>query len=364
MKNINQYIKTIFFILIINVLLLLFLEGLTSTFVVVRDFIRSVDRPPERRYTKYDDLLGWSNIPNHEVKDLYGTGIYLKTNSQGFRNHQDFSLEVPRGKTRIICCGDSFALGHGVDNEHAWCEQLSSIDKRLETINMGQAGYGIDQAYLWYMRDGRKLEHNIHLFAFTTEDFDRMKDKERAFYGKPVLKVVKGELKIDNVPVPKYPLVLRKLREHTQESQFRLYELLRRIIKKICLSSIPNKNSQKKDTGLIAFDDENKETVLKVFESLQKVNKEKDSTLILVYLPSDEDYIYYQPETNLWREWLKIETAKRKILYIDLYDDFLKMSFAEAVTLFNARDRHYSNKGNKFVAEVLYRKLLSLGKIK
>jgi hypothetical protein len=40
----------------------------------------------ERLHTKYDSVLGWVNEKNVDIKDMYGPGIYLRTNSQGFRN--------------------------------------------------------------------------------------------------------------------------------------------------------------------------------------------------------------------------------------------------------------------------------------
>ena len=52
--------------------------------------------------------------------------------------------------------------------------------------------------------------------------------------------------------------------------------------------------------------------------------------------------------------------AKRSILYFDLYDDILGLPFAEATSLFNPGDRHYSIKGNKFMAQKIYEKLFSL----
>ena len=51
---------------------------------------------------------------------------------------------MPPGKTRIICSGDSFTLGFGVDNEHTWPQQLAARNANLETVNMGQGGYGAD----------------------------------------------------------------------------------------------------------------------------------------------------------------------------------------------------------------------------
>ena len=106
MKDTKNLINNIIFILVINILFFIFLEGLFSTTLVLRDFISKVDPEIERFHAKYDDLLGWINIPNYEVKDLYGPGVYLKTNSQSFRNDKDFDVKVPKDKIRIICTGD------------------------------------------------------------------------------------------------------------------------------------------------------------------------------------------------------------------------------------------------------------------
>ena len=32
---------------------------------------------------------------------------------------------------------------------------------------MGQGGYGIDQAYLWYKRDGTKLDHDVQILRLS-----------------------------------------------------------------------------------------------------------------------------------------------------------------------------------------------------
>ena len=44
----------------------------------------------------------------------------------------------------------------GVGNDDVWCKLLESIDNRIETVNLGQGGYGVDQAYLWYKRNSFK----------------------------------------------------------------------------------------------------------------------------------------------------------------------------------------------------------------
>lgn len=351
MKNVKQYIKIILFILIIDFSLLIFLEGFCSSFLTLREFIKPIYLEPNRAHTKYDPLLGWGSIPNIEIKDKVSSKIILKTNSQSFRNNKDFNVNIPKGKIRIICSGDSFTLGYGVDNEHTWPEQLASLDKRLETVNIGQDGYGVDQAYLWYMRDGIKLNHDVHILAFITNDFSRMNSDKFCDWCKPLLKVINGKLIVTNVPVPRYSYLFPQLRDYTDRlTNLKLYELLRSFFRKV-LSFLNIK--------VDLTDDEVRTIALKVFENLQYVNKEKSSTLILVHLPDYLDFITHESDT--WRKWLKVETAKRGIIYVDLIEEFKKLPSGEISLLFRIEtDGHYTEKGNRIVARMLYEKLFSI----
>ena len=346
-------LKLIVFIIFTSFLLLISFEGLCSMYLVFRGVAGHVDRDMEGYYTKYDELLGWISKSNFTKKNLFGKGRDLKTNSQSFRNDKDFSTSVPEGKIRIICSGDSFTFGYGVDNKHTWCEKLASFDKQFETVNLGQSGYGVDQSYLWYMRDGRNLEHNIHLFAFITDDFYRIKSNEMRGFKKPVLRIVNGKVTtIKSFQIPRdtyfFPVFFQHMR---QSNQFKFYEIFKRIIRKISPEGKGEIN-----------DNETREIALKIFETLQQINKEKDSTLVLVYLPTYAEFI--QSEPMEWRKWLKTNANKKGIFYIDLYDEFLKLPFTKVTTLFNFGDEHYSEEGNRFVAEEIYKKLISYGIIK
>jgi hypothetical protein len=80
-------------------------EGFASTVFVTHKIFSS--RPlAERVHTKYDEELGWINIPNLDIENMYGSGKYLKTNSQSFRNNKDFEANVKNDRVRIVCSGD------------------------------------------------------------------------------------------------------------------------------------------------------------------------------------------------------------------------------------------------------------------
>jgi hypothetical protein len=342
LKKVNKSIKYFIFFLFLTLFIFVTIEGFSSVIL----FIIETFTPrhlPEASHVKYDKLLGWVNIPDIYIKD-YGPGIYFRTNSQGFRNNEDFTEKVPSGKIRVICSGDSHTLGVDVDNENTWCQLLASLDTRLQTVNMGQGGYGIDQSYLWYMRDGRKLDHDIHIFAFIEDNFRRAKNKTFWGYQKPVFKLENDKLIVDNVPVPLYkPYVPKMTLAYQATGGLRVYSLLKRI---------------KKETGIQIIspgdDEQIRKISLKIFESLEQANREKGSTLVALYIPISSDYTKEVP----WRKFLSVELAKRDIIFIDLTDDVKK----QPVHLMFVG--HYTVYGNKWLASTIYEKLLSFPEIK
>ena len=96
--------------------LLATLEGGLTFAVLVHDLSRPSMPVAERRHTQFDPELGWINKPSTRIKNMYGEGAHLTINAQGFRSAEDFSACVPPGRVRIVCSGDSFTLGYGVDD--------------------------------------------------------------------------------------------------------------------------------------------------------------------------------------------------------------------------------------------------------
>ncbi len=191
------------FSLVLGVLLLALLEGLAGLALFTREVWRGGRIIAERRHTRYDELLGWANIPGKRIPDMYGPGAALTINAQGFRGVRAYAVEVPPGKTRVICSGDSFTMGYGVGDGMTWPARMEQLAPWLETVNMGQGGYGLDQMFLWYRRDGLRLDHQVHIFAFISGDIGRMAAGDFYGYGKPHLVVEGGRLEVDNYPVPR-----------------------------------------------------------------------------------------------------------------------------------------------------------------
>ena len=341
MVRLRKVLRSSFLILIITVIIFVFIEGTCSIW-------HALALPHERKvYTKYDEQIGWVNISNMFVKNFYGNGIYLKINSQGFRNNKDFTVAVPKDKLRIICSGDSFTFGFGVSNDQAWCQQLASLDPRLETVNMGVGAYGIDQSYLLYLRNGVKLDHQIHLFSFITLDIlDRYGDSFMR-NGKPYFKLENNKLGLCNVPVPKRAFYVPWFATYMQG----VNDL--RSVKMLSSVYAQWRHKSKKDPK-INYD---KRIVLKILDELDKSNKSRNSVLVAVYLPTKRDFDEDLVRSGQLRSFLKTELKKRGIVFIDLFDDFQKLPIEQFTQMFTG---HYSVKGNQYVAGLIYEKLKGL----
>lgn len=281
-------------------------------------------------------------------RDRDGEGVSLRTNSEGFRNEVEVPVEVPPGKVRVLCSGDSFTLGYGVDDDHAWCRRLASLDDRVETVNLGQGGYGIDQSYLWYLRAGAGLQHDVHVFAFISEDFRRMQARDFLGFGKPVIALRDGKLFVENVPAPRRPFYAAWLADRLRYVRgLRSMQLVWAALRK---------PRGRLATDTARKDAETREVTHRIFEELARLNAAQGSRLVLVYLPVEGDYT--GEDSDAWRAYLSAESRRRGWLFIDLVEAFRRLPLAEVRELFIPEGAlpylysagHYTEKGNEFVA--------------
>ncbi len=341
-----------------TLLLLLVAEGFASVYYAFRDAFAT---PPvaESLYTEYDPELGWVSLPNVYLPNMYGPGKYLKTDAQRFRDNVDFATHVPPGKTRIICSGDSFTLGFGVDNDHTWPQLLATRAPNIETVNMGQGGYDAGQAYLWYKRDGAVLDHDIHILAIILPDIYRMQHSTFNGYGKPVLTVDNDRLVTTNVPVPRSMEVRspRLVRVESALSNLSITRVLRRLFRFDSVTPVTStQNERNQETAWVLSD---------MFDDLSSINRAENSAFVLVYLPTREEY-----GTDLgaaWRKFLAGYAQQHGLLYLDLSDDFRRLPPQEVDKLYIGMGAvnypgaagHYTEAGNEFVADLIYKRLLA-----
>ena len=325
------------------ILTLALVEGLSSLAISGWSAVRWQNQPiTEERHSRYDPELGWVSLPNVDSPNHYGAGRGLHTNSRGFRGRAETVDPIPSGQHRVICSGDSFTLGYGVADDDAWCAVLGKAFPGLETVNMGQGGYGIDQAYLWYRRDGISLEHDLHIFAYTVMDFRRMLDARFVGYGKPVLALQGDSLVVTNVPAPQRGAAWRMGERLTAAVRAsRLSEFMKRLV---TTQASMTADSLAGDSA--AFD-----VAAAVVRQLAATHRKRASTLILVHLPVEGDY--YLPTSDGFLRRMSIVAAAEGVTFVDLVAPFRALPRDSVNGQFLLGDGHYASSGNRWVARQL-----------
>lgn len=298
-------------------------------------------QPPAVRevsHCEYDPDLGWRHVANKHVPDLYGPGLGLRTNGQHMRGTRDYPLEDSADKYRILCLGDSFTMGYGVADDETYPAMLAQLHPSIETINMGLGGYGLDQCYLWYERDGTKFAVDVLLCALIIGDFFRMNPMGNvADIPKPVLELRDGNPVAVNTPVTNILVPAFTARVMRLWEQSALASLLPRTLAAPAMGPVA---LQKQYFVPIA---------LRIFEILRDRSRERGQLFVVAMLPAQEEVA--QPRLEIVDDWLRPALEERGIPFVDLRPAFQKVPKSELAEYFTVG--HYSKRGNLVAARAL-----------
>ncbi len=136
--------------------------------------IRSLFFSDTARGLVFDPELGWRYRPGWHDQ-------MTSNNSAGLRGAREYTRVPAPGRLRVAAFGDSFVYGNETHWTDSWPALLEHADSTLEVLNYGVGGYGLDQAFLRYLREGRSLTPSIVLICFTTDDLRRLVNVYRRF---------------------------------------------------------------------------------------------------------------------------------------------------------------------------------------
>ena len=345
-------VRQVTLVILANVALLLallvILEGLSSYAFFLRELVPRLQES-NLSHTEYDAEVGWVGLPSVDIEDMYGPGAHLRTNDRGFRNAQDFPEKRDPDKRRIVCAGDSVTFGEHVGNDQTFCSVLTELDPRLETINMGQVGYGVDQAYLWYKRDADELDVDVSMLAFITHDFMRMQYDQFMGIPRPVVVLEEGKPVITNTPISKSTYAMPTWLAETLNSAdgLKTVKLAGKLRDRLNIAprEVPG-----------AWDDRGAEEVKAViggiFEDLRDYDAAHSRATVLVYFPSVEEL--QQPDAKLayWMSIVESNAQRLDIPFINFVSVFGDLPASEVTGLF-VDGYHFSEKGHALVAREL-----------
>ena len=349
-------------VVLLPLLLILLLEGMSGFAFMARALRRGDPRlaMSNQRHAQYDSDLGWASRPGFSAPDMYGPGAGLQIDARGFRRGGEHDSSGTPSGPRIVCSGDSFTFAPGVADDRTWCAQLEALAPGLATVNMGQNGYGLDQVYLWYKRDGAKLAHDVQLVAYITDDFRRMQLSRVFGFAKPMLEIRNDSLVTTNTPVPPYDAYTRwywtRVVLENELRLVRLSQLLRDKVSRCRLGGGADAGSAQDSLTWMK--------VQRIIDDLARINAAKTSTLVLVHLPVLDDYLD-DPDATSWGERMREAAAGGAFVFVDLVPAFRRLPADSALLMFIG-DRigahadgigHYSIAGNAWVARQLHGRL-------
>lgn len=309
---------------------------------------------PEEVWTEYDSELGWFHQKNKQVVLRKGKilAVDLATNNFGFRGTRNYERKRPAGIKRIMVLGDSFIFGWGVRDHETFSAQMELENPNLEVINLGVAGYGLDQISLSFKKIGEPFRPDFVFIGIFPEDFWRA---TRAFtdagYAKPYYSISKsGGLTLHNVPVPKpqqmrigqFPEVIK----HSFVEKLLLHSALYRLARKTLLRL-------GRDVGILdpSIDEEwllGRAILRKLTADIRSLQAEP----VLLVIPPKE-WLKNRKLTSLQKS-LNRFAERERVPIIDLTPFLSKVVSETELTDYYIKDEwHWTAKGHELAATVL-----------
>ena len=332
-------------------------------------------RPPVWRY---DPELGWSHVPDRVGRLVTPEfDVEMRINSTGLRD-REFAGTKAAGVRRVALFGDSFVEGWGVPIEVAVSRQLEACLRQekaaVEVANFGVAGYGTDQALLFFEQQGPRFgADEVVLFFYGNDLWNNASRRgigaERGF--KPYFRVRgNGRLVLAGVPVKKssfwqppadsWPLVARL------DQYFSQHWHVYRLLQKAWQPAVPRGQQQDFYAGLYGADARFVPAWAltgRILAAFKRSVEQRGARLTVVYVPS-----IVQVEEDNWRAKRDLygligEFDLRKpnaqlagfaeqhgFALLDLLDEFREK--AQHQTLY-WRDSHWNAAGHALAAERL-----------
>jgi hypothetical protein len=179
-------------------------------------------------------------------------------------------------------------------------------------------------------------------------------------YGKPLIDIEKDTLVIKNVPAPRGAYSFSWLISNSENlKRLRIFELLKQFSRKAGIG--PENRERLSEKGK---NEKTREVLKKIFEDLKRINEERSSKLVLVYLPTPYDIEdnYYPKE---WVRYIEKESRDLGVPLINVLDIFRSLPYGDVVKMFIPEGQikypgaagHLNDQGNEFVARVIYQEL-------
>lgn len=410
----NILIGLLVFIISLEFILFCLVHFLRKDFqwlILEKDELPTIPKQALQKFMKhgFDPELGWVRKANTEGREKAGTvgqkgksgkETHYRINSLGARENPDHeSLPL-----MISTFGDSFVFSRQVNDNESWQWYLSESTKS-NVLNYGVGNYGVDQGLIRLKREYPKVKTQVAILGVVPESIVRIHSawKHYAEYGntfgfKPHFQLVDGKLQcIANVIdteekfycLEKYLPEIKK-RDYWYENKFRqdmlkfpystsLWKSRRRNVPLIgalvkmqmqsWLSSGKVKNIAWRHILERNFDlcrelytkEAPQELFLAIIDEFANYGKQENFTPIFVLFPYFSDVLFIREHGHFYEKF--IEQLKSRVAIVDPLEELIPMSEEDLAPLYSSDfyGGHLTHAGNKFMAQLIDKKLQELG---
>ncbi len=346
----------------------------------------------------FDKKLGWDRKASTSGHEISNRKTFFTINQLGFRGGKKFKVN------KMSVFGDSFAFCRYVNNHETWEHHLSKKIKG-NVSNYGVGNYGLDQAFLKYLRYKKKLKNQKIIFCVVPETIARVfsywkhfREYKNIFAIKPFIKISSRGYQIYKIPkletniinknylqfdkiflkkvikediffnlkfkknIFKFPYSISFTKRFLLNSKIFYYLILHKIN-----SSFLNNNNNKHYN--LAYSSILQENIIEAHNYYEKIYFKKNFKKFLNFL---DNYFnrkkikykilivpqYYDLKSNNTRQkYIKFYKNLENPNIIDLSDDILKTRNWSKYFFKNSFGGHLNKSGNKMLSNIIYKKL-------
>jgi len=316
-------------------------------------------QPQAFTFFEYDPLLGWRNRPLKQGSFQTNESIsQVSINQKGLRG-KEYPYERSQ-KPRILVLGDSFVWGYGVEEKERFTDRLETLFQgKIEVVNAGVPGYGLDQFLLFLETEGKKYRPDLVVCAVNEVDFADISYRVNHGYSKPYFMLREGSLHLQGVPVPKDPSlgkIQKRIWTHCYfipsttppQTNPLLSFLEERTVLYPFIQHAIQDTGQK--TGGMVEKEENEFAKL-LFQRMRKSCEAIDAEMVVLLAPISES-IRFKKRLTVYQNILHLLRSSGYTI-IDPYDRLVASSSNEML-YFRKDGGHWTSAGHRVIAEGLY----------
>ena len=314
-------------------------------------------------FCRFDSELGWRPLPDisglHQRK---GFSVFVHQNQFGLRGPNTMSRKKTSPSSRMLVLGDSNVWGFGVDQDRIFsAANVHRSEKEL--INFGVSGYGTDQEYLFYRKEGALFDVDEVMLAFTPHnDVENNLAHEQYDKLKPYFNLSGHELVLHtgHIRENKFQTVLDWVWSHSRVVN--ILDKAYRSLQKWWFIRNAGERVPITKTGVLnaaavsSRDREGIQLTMRIIEALRDVVVSKGARFSVVFIPYKPHVLNNISHNHPLVPLLARGLRASKIDYYEPYYIFLKEK--ETQDLFNEYDNHFGPAGHTLFGKVLVDPLL------